>query len=625
MTPPISDPSGRQSPPQSPRSAARDLYLDDQVAIDEICFRIDAAIRTSDLPAVYELVAELATLPIPALELQLVRLQQHFGRDLKIRDLRRAIKASATTPRRSTERPVVLTTNRPLRDVAGDALAALRASNEPPELFVRAGQAVHVVNELYREPNSDNHRLRPVIKGVEADYLRGRLTRIADFYRSTEAGDKHIVPPTEVIRDLLSLPPGDLDLPVLAGLVEIPTLRSDGTVVSKPGFDQQSGMFYSPADGLIVPDIPDRPTADDLDGAVAAIDDIICDFPFVDEASRANFFGLLLTPIIRPILDSCVPLAVIDAPAAGTGKSLLADIASLIATGRPASMMPLPRADEEMEKRIGASLQAGRPLIVFDNVEGDLRAAPLALALTAREYETRILGQSENMLVPNQSTWIATGNNIRPAGDMPRRCYQIRIDAQSDRPYQGRKFRHDDLRDYVLEQRGALLSALLTICRAWFSGGKKRHVVDPLGSFEQWNQTVGSILHTCGVEGFLSNLDLFQRDSDEDSNESEAFLSILFDEFSDGTEFLASELVSRLSGRDDLRKLLPTALVSALERKPESFARAVGRWLVKVRDRQFGAQRLKVERVRPENHSKSTRHRGVSLWRVIDKSFVMSK
>ena len=59
----------------------------------------------------------------------------------------------------------------------------------------------------------------------------------------------------------------------------------------------------------------------------------ICDFPFVEDADRANALGLLITLPLRPAIPGNVPMAVITAPAPGTGKSLLQDTVAIIGTG----------------------------------------------------------------------------------------------------------------------------------------------------------------------------------------------------------------------------------------------------------------------------------------------------
>ena len=63
--------------------------------------------------------------------------------------------------------------------------------------------------------------------------------------------------------------------------------------------------------------------------------------------------------------------------------------------------------------------------------------------------------------------WAATGNNLRVAGDMPRRSFGIRLDANAERPWERTGFKIAGLQQHVLANRGDLLAAALTIIRAW--------------------------------------------------------------------------------------------------------------------------------------------------------------
>ena len=93
-----------------------------------------------------------------------------------------------------------------------------------------------------------------------------------------------------------------------------------------------------------------------------------------------------------------------------------------------------------------------------------------------------------------RATWIATGNNIQLCGDLPRRCYWIRLDARESRPWQRKNFKHPDLLGWVTRNRGRLIHALLTLARAWFAAGKPKAPNSPrLGSFEAWTETVGGM------------------------------------------------------------------------------------------------------------------------------------
>jgi hypothetical protein len=132
-------------------------------------------------------------------------------------------------------------------------------------------------------------------------------------------------------------------------------------------------------------------------------------------------------------------------------------------------MKPAPiRDDDEWRKTLTATIRTGQCLTIFDNVDQVLNSASLALALTTSTWTDRVLGFTELVTLPQRTVFVATGNNIVLGGDLARRCYWIRLDAQCSEPWRNRQFRHPDLRAWVRENRGRLLSASLTLARAWF-------------------------------------------------------------------------------------------------------------------------------------------------------------
>ena len=60
---------------------------------------------------------------------------------------------------------------------------------------------------------------------------------------------------------------GRWKLPVLAGIIDAPTLRPDGSILSKPGYDQATGLLLI-TNETAFPSIPDQPTKAE---AVAAL------------------------------------------------------------------------------------------------------------------------------------------------------------------------------------------------------------------------------------------------------------------------------------------------------------------------------------------------------------------
>jgi len=482
--------------------------------------------------------------------------------------------------------PTIVVNDRELRDVSRDVIEALRIGNDPPVLFVRTGQMVNVVQD-----EDGRHSIREVTES----FLRGRMSRCANFCRvwgrEGMKSNSPTNPPLDVVRDVLALSPAEWQFPALESVTEAPVLRPDGTVFTTPGYDAATRVFYPPCVDLPEIHVPHEPIFDEVYEAVSVIDDALEGFPFVDEASRANAYAMLLTPMLRRAVLGNVPVALIDAPEAGTGKSLLAELVAIVHTGVAAAMKPTPsRDEEEWRKTLSAVLLAGGPLTIFDNITYRLDSPSLALAVTASTWTDRILGQSRTITVPQRTTWIATGNNIMLGGDIPRRCYWIRLDARTPQPWQRSGFRIPDLRQWARDHRPQLVSALLTISRAWFSVGMPESTAPVLGSFEHWSRIVGGILAYARIDGFLSNLEGLYEQSDPSHQQWEAFLEAIFDQF-DGGSFTAHELVETIRKGESLSKSLPDDL-SDDERKGNSFQRRIAHAFRQRHERRYGPSGL---------------------------------
>jgi 5S rRNA maturation endonuclease (ribonuclease M5) len=400
------------------------------------------------------------------------------------------------------DRSVITLGQRHSREVVDEACEALQTYNDPPCLFTRGGTAVHV-----RREEAGSAEVEEVSEPRFDDYL----SRAANVVRSGS------LQPADLPKRLLQRVMARADFPELKGLSEVPLLRPDGTVAIEPGYDTATQFLYHPAPSLTVPDIPTTPSEADVEDALGLIEEALCDFPFVDTASRANTLALALTPLVQPLLgEANVPLAILDATKAGTGKSLLAQIIALMGTGRMPAAMSAPSGDSEWRKQITAQLIRGARFILVDNVTGRLGSPSLERVLTSPLWSDRVLGASEQVEVPAQAVWVATGNNLRPKGDLVRRTYLIRMDAGLVNPWQCDGFRHSQP-DWTLEHRGQLVAALLTLVRFWCAKGRPEPKVQSIGSFERWCQVIGGILEAAGVEGFLENLDaLYDAATSED-------------------------------------------------------------------------------------------------------------
>ena len=506
--------------------------------------------------------------------------------------------------------PIIQTNSRYLRQVTADAMAALCQANQPPSFFVRSG-------ELVRVKWDEQHH--PKIEPITDIALRGRLDRVANFvvqrtYKKTTYEEPHI-PPIEVVKDILAME--KWDFPPLIGIIECPTLRPDGTIISMPGYDPATHLFYCPAQNFFFPSFPENPTREEISKAVETLSEPLADFPFLDDASLANALGMMLTPLVRPVINGQVPLALIDAPQAGTGKSLLQSILGLLANGRDPAVITAPKSADEWRKKLTSALMSGASIIAIDNLTGVLDSGELASVLTTSVWADRALGKNEILELPQRATWLVNGNNIRLGGDLPRRCYWIRLDAKQSKPWQRSGFRHQDILGWVLENRGSLIAAALTLARGWFTAGCPESSSPQIGGFSGWVKTVNGILAYAGISGFLGNLETMYRNADDENPQWEAFLLELHEYF--GKEIVTiSTMMEAILKEKYLIDLIPDSLEDLFDdagRVRVNFKKRLGKAFTQRQGMRFGDSQVFIEKCTDDSHLKVARwrfHCGVS-------------
>ena len=182
---------------------------------------------------------------------------------------------------------------------------------------------------------------------------------------------------------------------------------------------------------------------------------------------------------------------------AASGKSLLADVISIIGTGRAARRWPQVTEDEEERKRLLTVALAGYPAIHIDNVTKPLGSPALDIALTAPSFSDRILGKHDSREAPLSMVWLASGNNMQFKGDTARRIVPIDLDPKMERPEERTGFQHNPPTPWVHQERRRLTVAALTLLKAYVEAGCQAGVT-PMGSFEQWSDLVRQALIWAG-------------------------------------------------------------------------------------------------------------------------------
>lgn len=277
--------------------------------------------------------------------------------------------------------------------------------------------------------------------------LSNEVACAAHCKKTLKDNEFHVPPPKTMLHAMAGAAPDHWPFSTLKGVVETPVLLPNATFLTKPGYDHGSGLYYAPKGTCQMPNVKSKTNAKMTQDAVSHMDDVLAEFPFADKAARANTFALMLTPLIREYIDGNVPLALIRAPSAGTGKSLLAAIIAIICTGHESTLLT-PTKDEELEKRITTLLSEGAIFINLDNVDQKIDHPSLASVITLTHWHGRRLGVSQTISVQQLTTRVATGNNIGLGGDIPRRCYPIELDARSEAlmKRKGMRFDSDGLR-----------------------------------------------------------------------------------------------------------------------------------------------------------------------------------
>ena len=379
---------------------------------------------------------------------------------------------------------------------AGDWPQIILTSGELPRIVNEAEDALLLLNrEIYQRggllvrplllptiPPNDDWKFTPLVRPwlIEALCCAARFLRWDGRVKGYVAVDA-----TDDVAEALLSRGGNWKLPVLGGITKTPFVRRDGSICETPGYDAASGLLFKPG-AESFPPIPSQPSKDDALQALALLDHLLDGFPFVAPADRSVALSALLTILDRRSMTAA-PLHAFTSPTAGTGKSLLVDIAAILATRQPMPVISQGRTEEELEKRLGAALLAGDTAIALDNCEHPLQSSFLCQALTQQKLNIRMLGVSKNVETLVNAAIFATGNNMTIVGDLTRRALICSLDARCERP-ELRPFSGNVL-DTVWAQRGRLVAAALTVLRAWHVSGAGVDVA-PFGSFESWSYRV---------------------------------------------------------------------------------------------------------------------------------------
>lgn len=468
----------------------------------------------------------------------------------------------------------VITNNAQLRTKASSLWAGVHTNNQPRRIFSFNGAIARI--------NEENAKIE-ILDINTAKYVFARLVNW--MQEGKNEWGTHVDPAQNVINDALSMhkPP----LPELTQVVSIPIVTSQGRLITEPGYDAESGIYYAAEPGCL-PQINSAATKEDALEALKWInDEILVDFPFADDASKAAAISVAILPFVRHLINGQTPLYLLEKPTAGTGATTLGLALCYPFTGKEIPVTTWTSHEDERRKQITAHLASGGGPIFYDNMSGYINSDVLASALTIKNWSDRILATSKQVEFPINSIWLATGNNPEFHAQILRRIASIRLVTLLEDPSQRSGWRHADLLDWVSKHRKEFVEKILTIVMAWLNLGMPLFQGKPLASYVSWSSVMGGILEFLEVPGFLANVDMKKAAMDNETQVIREFIEGWWEDCEGSPKAPTDILV-------DFSAMEVAGCWDAPTRQGQ--VTKVGRWMAHLKDRVFvvGATTLQV-------------------------------
>jgi len=241
------------------------------------------------------------------------------------------------------------------------------------EIYSRAGALVYPVKET-RMAAKGRKTVTARLSAFSADSFIEPVAEAAIYQRWSVRKNAwiDIDPPVQLVRMVLSRE-RRWAFPHVSGIITTPTLRPDGSLLAAPGYDPRSELYLLP--NLQLPPIATAPTREDALAGLDKLKHVFREFTFQDKDGKGLERRLncsvaisgLLTALLRGSLPTS-PVYLMRASTPGTGKSYLVDVIAVVATGQLCPVITASKNAEETEKRIGAILLSGIPIVSLDNL-----------------------------------------------------------------------------------------------------------------------------------------------------------------------------------------------------------------------------------------------------------------
>ena len=373
-------------------------------------------------------------------------------------------------------------------DLAAQYIAALK--NDASRFYVYGDAIVEPITD----PQSGNGRLRP----LTLQDLKWYLRRVFDQPESKIRA---------IAEDILHDP--DIPLPRIRGLVTTPAFRDDLTLITVPGLDEKSGLYFAP--DPMLRDFESRTSANKAmaQESLDMVFELLTDFPFSRSTERFTYLAALLTLFLRSSIRSVVPGLAIDGNGQSVGKGLLSSMLSWILFGQDAASMSVPKDRTEWGFKIDSILLEGKPLQVIDNIVGHFASDDFASTLTATRRNVRIKGLSKVVDVPANTFWVLNGNNMSVDSDMAQRLLMCHLQHEDANSRKQETFHIQtkygcSLKTLLRTHRARYMQACLDIICGWVNDGARKRRKLVMAKYGEWESNIGGIFDWLRPEASFS-------------------------------------------------------------------------------------------------------------------------
>ena len=273
-------------------------------------------------------------------------------------------------------------------------------------------------------------------------------------------------------------PPCD-GIALTALISSAPVVRAGGAAWTRDGWVSSRGVhggYYCTEDvrDVLIEDDPAK-----------HLWELFRDFPLTDDDARRRVLAAVLTAVCAPAIEGPMPAFLICAHNPGDGKTLLAQLISVIADGTEAVVPWHDDEDRTRELLLAALDEPGR-VVILDNVRGRLGGSILETILTsthvvgARKYEKARKYRVDKLIV-------ITGNDPRVTPDMARRLVRVQVDRGGELP-------PCDLPEVLRianARRPEWLACVKAILDQW---DRVRRPIRGCRSYEAWSGLIGGVL-----------------------------------------------------------------------------------------------------------------------------------